>query len=129
MYQSQPAMMSLVKKCAGGQVIYQARFGDSWLCNVTNLNVSTDGFSVNLEPLRRVDTALWSKYTPCAPFEAAAPWGWLKASKHVITAEGYTRFCITVDPVIVDRVKDLISLPKHPHGEILRLLRNAQVEE
>lgn len=122
-------MMDLVRRCERGLVIYQERFGASWLSNVKELEVTDKSFSLKLEPLRRVDTALWKDYKASAPITVRAPWNWVKGGKHVITALRYVRFCITFDPVIVEQVKALISLPKHPHGDVLSLLRSAQVEE
>jgi hypothetical protein len=81
-------MMALVRKSEGGQVIYQERFGASWLSDVLQAQVDEKGFSVQLQPLRRVDTALWRDYKPRAAFEVAAPWEWIKAGKHVLTGWG-----------------------------------------
>jgi hypothetical protein len=47
------AMKTLVRKCAGGQVIYRAKRGDAWLCDVQHMKVTESAFAVDLKPLRR----------------------------------------------------------------------------
>lgn len=124
------AMKALVRQCEGGKVIYRARRGDAWLCKVTDLEVNDERFKVGLEPLRRVDTAMWRQEPPKSPFTAKCPWNWvgLTGRKYALVCTRYVDWCITFDPQKVAEIEAMAEAPKMPVGDLLSLLRRLEIE-
>jgi hypothetical protein len=124
------AMKALVRQCEGGKVIYRARRGDAWLCTVTHLKMDDDRFTVGLQPLRRVDTAMWRQHPPSSPFDASSPWNWvgLTVRKHALVCTRYVDWCITFDPQKVAEIEAMAEAPKMPVGDLLSVLRRLEIE-
>lgn len=117
------AMKALVRQCEGGRVIYRAKFGASWLCDVRSLEVTDDMCSVTLAPLRRIDTAMWRQEKPSRPFRAYAPWDSLNGKAHAILCTGYVNWHIIFDQGKVQEIQSMAEAPKMPVGDILSILR------
>ena len=124
------AMKTLVRKCEGGQVIFRAKRGDAWLCDVQHMEVTEAAFAVDLKPLRRVDTAMWSQQQLRPPFKASCPWWWpgLDLKRHALVCTRYVDYCITFDPQKVAEVVAMAEAPKMPVGDILSVLRRVEIE-
>jgi hypothetical protein len=124
------AMKDLVRQCEDGQVIYRARRGDCWLCEVQRLEVTETAFAVDLKPLRRVDTAMWRQQPLKDAFTARCPWWWagLELKRHALVCMRYVDWCITFDPQIVAEIIAMAEAPKMPVGDLLSLLRHLEIE-
>jgi hypothetical protein len=122
------AMKSLVRQCEGGKVICRAWRGDAWLCTASNLDLREDGFSAELKPLRRVDTAMWRQNAPGNAFKVTSLWRHLSPRRHALISLRRSNWCITFDPQKVTEIEAMAEAPKMPVGDLLSLLRSLEIE-
>ncbi len=100
------------------------------LCAVAALELDDQKFYVHLQPMRRVDTALWRDYEPPPPFRAGGPWGWpgTIGRKHAMLSGHYVDWCITFDPEKVAEIEAMANASKMPVGDLLNELRRLERE-
>ena len=122
------AIKALVRQCEGGKVIYRGWWGDAWLCTVSNLDVREDGFSAELRPLRRVDTAMWRQHESGDAFKVSNLWRHVSPRRYALISLRRSSWCITFDAQIVAEIEAVAEAPKMPVGDLLSLLRRLEIE-